>query len=184
MKKFKKDLTRPSKNSMISDVPESYNLKSDKKGRVAMQTSGEPDTRLESFRDVSMEFDAVYGMLAKSCGLSGTEYWALILIHEGVETQREISEQLSLSRQTLNSAFKQLIRKGLIQLSPLEHDQRSKRALLTQEGRRFVESTIARTRRMEEQAWQTLTKAEQADLIRLTRQFSSALRQSLNRPNN
>ena len=37
-----------------------------------MQTSGEPDTRLESFRDVSMEFDAVYGMLAKSCGLSGT----------------------------------------------------------------------------------------------------------------
>ena len=23
-----------------------------------MQTSGEPDTRLESFRDVSMEFDA------------------------------------------------------------------------------------------------------------------------------
>lgn len=184
MKKFKKDLTRPSKNSMISDVPEPYNLKSDKKGRVAMQTSGEPDTRLESFRDVSMEFDAVYGMLAKSCGLSGTEYWALILIHEGVETQREISEQLSLSRQTLNSAFKQLIRKGLIQLSPLEHDQRSKRALLTQEGRRFVESTIARTRRMEEQAWQTLTKAEQADLIRLTRQFSSALRQSLNRPNN
>lgn len=184
MKKFKKDLTRPSKNSMISDVPEPYNLKSDKKGRVAMQTSGEPDTRLESFRDVSMEFDAVYGMLAKSCGLSGTEYWALILIHERVETQREISEQLSLSRQTLNSAFKQLIRKGLIQLSPLEHDQRSKRALLTQEGRRFVESTIARTRRMEEQAWQTLTREEQADLIRLTRQFSSALRQSLNRPNN
>lgn len=148
------------------------------------QSGAAPDARLESFREVSMEFDAVYGMLAKSCGLSGTEYWALILLHEGVETQREISEQLSLSRQTLNSAFKQLIRKGLIQLSPLEHDQRSKRALLTQEGRRFVESTIARTRRMEEQAWQTLTKAEQADLIRLTRQFSSALRQSLNRPNN
>ena len=94
-----------------------------------MQTSGEPDTRLESFRDVSMEFDAVYGMLAKSCGLSGTEYWALILIQAGVETQRAISDQLSLIRQTL-------------------------------------------------------TKAEQADLIRLTRQFSSALRQSLNRPNN
>ncbi len=91
-----------------------------------------------------MEFDAVYGMLAKSCGLSEPEFWSLILIHEGVETQREISAQLSLSRQTLNSAFKQLVRKGLIRLSPLEHDQRSKRALLTQEGRRFVESTIAR----------------------------------------
>ena len=106
------------------------------------------------------------------------------MIHEGVETQREISEQLSLSRQTLNSAFKQLIRKGLIRLSPFEHDQRSKRALLTQEGRRFVETTIARTRRMEEQAWQTLTTEGQADLIRLTRQFSSALRQSQNHRDN
>lgn len=149
-----------------------------------MLTSGEPDARLESFREVSMEFDAVYGMLAKSCGLSGTEYWALILIHEGVETQREISEQLSLSRQTLNSAFRLLVRKGLIRLEPFAHDQRSKRALLTQEGRRFVETTIARTRQVEEQAWQTLTGAEQADLIRLTRQFSAALRQSLNSPNN
>ena len=149
-----------------------------------MRPNGEPDARLESFRDASMEFDAVSGMLAKSCGLSGTEYWALILIHEGVETQREISEQLSLSRQTLNSAFKQLIRKGLIQLSPFEHDQRSKRAVLTQEGRRFVETTIVRTRRIEERAWQALTREEQAELIRLTRRFSSALRQSLNHPDN
>ena len=67
-----------------------------------MQSKLVPDIRLETFREVSMEFDAVYGMLAKSCGLSGTEYWALILIYEGVETQREISEQLSLSRRALN----------------------------------------------------------------------------------
>ena len=73
-------------------------------------------TRLDAFREASMEFDSVYGQLAKSCGLSGTEYWALSLIHQGVETQREISQQLSLSRQTLNSAFKLLIRKGLIRL--------------------------------------------------------------------
>lgn len=148
-----------------------------------MQTSGEPDTRLESFRDVSMEFDAVYGMLAKSCGLSGTEYWALILIHEGVETQREISEKLSLSRQTLNSAFKLLIRKGLVRLEHFERDQRSKRAVLTEEGNRFVDTTIARTRRLEEQAWQTMTEEEQAALIRLTHQFSTALRQSLQAQN-
>ena len=144
-----------------------------------MQTSGEPDTRLESFRDVSMEFDAVYGMLAKSCGLSGTEYWALILIHEGVETQREISEQLSLSRQTLNSAFKQLIRKGLIQLSPLEHDQRSKRALLTRQGERYITDRILPALRLEEQAWLSLTEEEQAALPRITHKFSTALRRAL-----
>lgn len=150
-----------------------------RKGDDAMRPSPDPDTRLSSFRDASMEFDSVYGLLARSCGLSGTEYWALVLIREGVVTQREISEQLSLSRQTLNSAFKLLIKKGLIRLEPLEHDQRSKRAILTQAGARYVETTIARTRCLEEQAWQALTEEDQAALIRLTRQYSAALRCAL-----
>ena len=136
-------------------------------------------TRLDAFREASMEFDSVYGQLAKSCGLSGTEYWALSLIHQGGETQREISQQLSLSRQTLNSAFKLLIRKGLIRLEPSKRDQRSKRAILTQEGHRFVEENILRVGRLEEEAWKTLTEEEQTMLVRLTRQFSAALLRSL-----
>lgn len=58
-------------------------------------------------------------------------------------TQREISEQLSLSRQTLNSAFKQLIKKGLIRLEPLENDQRSKRAILTDEENALSRPTLS-----------------------------------------
>ena len=96
-----------------------------------------------------------------------------------VETQREISQQLSLSRQTLNSAFKLLIRKGLIRLEPSKRDQRSKRAILTQEGHRFVEENILRVGRLEEEAWKTLTEEEQTMLVRLTRQFSAALLRSL-----
>lgn len=126
-----------------------------------------------------MEFDSVYGLLAKSCGLSGTEYWALVLIHEGVATQREISEQLCLSRQTLNSAFKLLVRKGLVKLEPFENDQRSKRASLTDAGTRFVETYIVQTRALEEQAWQTLDEEEQIALPHLLRKFSAALRRSL-----
>lgn len=144
-----------------------------------MPPNPEADPRLDAFRETSMEFDSVYGLLAKSCGLSDTEYWALVLIHEGLVTQREISEQLSLSRQTLNSAFKQLIKKGLIRLEPLENDQRSKRAILTDEGERFVEANVVRVKQLEAQAWQTLSREEQAMLIRLTHQFSVALRHSL-----
>ena len=149
-----------------------------------MPPDRENETSLDALNEAFMELDRAYDQLAKSCGLSEPEYWSLVLIRHGAETQREISERLTISPQTINSAFKLLVKKGLVRLEPFAHDQRSKRALLTREGRRFVESTIARTRRMEEQAWQTLTREEQADLIRLTRQFSSALRQSLNRPNN
>ena len=66
------------------------------------------DPRLDAFRDAAMEFDAVYGLLAKSCGLSDPEYWSLVLIKEGIVTQKEISDQRCLNRQTLNSACKRL----------------------------------------------------------------------------
>ena len=144
-----------------------------------MKREPPPAETLVSFREATMELDNVYSMFSKECGLSEAEYWSLVLIYEGAATQSEISSQLFMSRQTLNSAFKQLIRKGLVRLAPFEHDQRSKRALLTPEGQRFVETTIAQSRYLEEQAWKTLTREEQADLIRLTHQFSTALRRVL-----
>ena len=71
---------------------------------------------LAAFREATMELDNLYSRFPKSCGLSEAEYWSLLLIYEGIVTQSRISEQLFLSRQTLNSAFKQLQKKGLIRL--------------------------------------------------------------------
>ena len=122
------------------------------------QTSGGRGTSLEAFRDASMEFDHVYDLLAKSSGLSYPEFWSLVLIRDGVMTQREISDQLSIGPQTLNSAFKLLVKKGFIRLEPLEHDQRSKRALLTRQGERYITERILPALRLEEQAWLTLTE--------------------------
>ena len=90
------------------------------------------DPRLDAFRDAAMEFDAVYGLLAKSCGLSDPEYWSLVLIKEGIVTQKEISDQLCLNRQTLNSAFKLLIKKGTVPGQPAKqtsHFNRNRSAL-------------------------------------------------------
>ena len=148
------------------------------------QTSGGRGTSLEAFRDASMEFDHVYDLLAKSSGLSYPEFWSLVLIRDGVMTQREISDQLSIGPQTLNSAFKLLVKKGFIRLEPLEHDQRSKRALLTRQGERYITERILPALRLEEQAWLTLTEEEQAALPRITHKLSTALRQALEGRNN
>ena len=148
------------------------------------QTSGGRATSLEAFRDASMEFDHVYDLLAKSSGLSYPEFWSLVLIRDGVMTQREISDQLSIGPQTLNSAFKLLVKKGFIRLEPLEHDQRSKRALLIRQGERYITERILPALRLEEQAWLTLTEEEQAALPRMTHKFSTALRQALEGRNN
>ena len=148
------------------------------------QTSVDQAASLAAFRDASMEFDHVYDLLAKSSGLSYPEFWSLVLIRDGVMTQREISDQLSIGPQTLNSAFKLLVKKGFIRLEPLEHDQRSKRALLTRQGERYITERILPALRLEEQAWLTLTEEEQAALPRITHKFSTALRQALEGRNN
>lgn len=86
-----------------------------------MKQNSEIQTTLAAFREATWELDNVYTMFPKSCGLSEVEYWSLLLIYEGVATQSQISERLFISRQTLNSAFKQLRKKGLIRLEPYEN---------------------------------------------------------------
>ena len=143
------------------------------------QARGGLETSLEAFRDASMEFDHVYDLLAKSSGLSYPEFWSLVLIHDGVLTQREISAQLSIGRQTRNSAFKLLVKKDFIRLEPFEHNQRSKRALLTPQGERFVAERVLPALELEERAWMSLTEEERTALPRMTHKFSTALRQAL-----
>ena len=139
---------------------------------------------LAAFRAASMQFDAAYARFAKLCGLSETEYWSLLLVSEGAATQREICGKLSISPQTLNSAFKQLVGKGLVHLEPLEHNQRTKQIILTQAGKQFVEQNVARMHHIEEQAWQTLSPEEQESLTVLTRRFGALITAALDQEEN
>ena len=134
---------------------------------------------LASFREATMELDNVYSLFSKACGLSEAEYWSLLLIYEGAATQSQISDQLFLSRKTLNSAFKQLQKKGLVRLEPYEDNQRSKQAFLTDTGRPFVEKHVVQMHRVEEKAWRRMDEEEQAMLTKLTRKFSGLIQQEL-----
>ncbi len=134
---------------------------------------------LTAFREATMELDNVYSLFSKSCGLSEAEYWSLLLIYEGAVTQSQISSQLSLSRQTLNSAFKQLRKKGLVRLEPYEENQRSKQAFLTEAGKEFVEKNVLRMHRVEEKAWQQISEQEREILTKSIRKLCDLIRTEL-----
>lgn len=144
-----------------------------------MEQNIQPDSSVEAFWAVSKEFDNLYSNCAKSCGLSDAEYWSLLMIRGGAETQAEISDQLFLSRQTINSAFKQLVKKGLVRLEPLEHNQRTKRVIVTPAGQRFMEQHIDRMLTVEQQAWQLLDMEERVTLTRLTRKYCRLIQAAL-----
>lgn len=134
---------------------------------------------LKDFRETTRELDNLYSVFPKSFGLSEPEYWSLLLIYEGVVTQSRISRQLFLSRQTLNSAFKQLVKKQLIVLETFEDNQRTKRAVLTAKGSELAVKLAVRMHQAEKKAWENLEKEEQELLTRLTRKYADALGETL-----
>lgn len=144
-----------------------------------MEKDADIPKTLAAFREATMEMDNIYSMFPKSCGLSEAEYWSLLFIYEGTATQSQISERLFISRQTLNSAFKQLRKKGLVRLEPCEENLRSKHAFLTDEGKVFVEENVLKMHRVEEKAWQQMSGEEQAKLTQLIRKFSDLVREEL-----
>lgn len=134
---------------------------------------------IEAYRAAYKDSESIYAQCAKCCGLSEAEYWILLMIHEGVNTQSDISEQLFISKQTVNSACKQLIKKDLIRLETLEHNLRTKRIVLTEAGTAFVEEYIISVDRIEEAVWNTMSTEERVMLIQLTRKYNRLMKAEL-----
>jgi DNA-binding MarR family transcriptional regulator len=134
---------------------------------------------LEDFRNVYNDLDSVYAVFPKICGLSDTEYWALVMVYEGVTTQRDICEQLSLSRQTVNSAFSQLVKKGLVCLKPVENNMRTKKVVLTNDGICFVEKHIGIMHKLEERVWHMMEIEEREQLVHLLHKYKELMREAL-----
>ena len=135
--------------------------------------------QLSTFREVYKDLESLYDIFPKLCQLSGTEYWALSMIHEGVTTQHGICERLSLSRQTVNSAFKQLIKKGLIYLETREDNLRTKQVHLTKLGEEFISKNIDNMHALEEKVWHQMDHEGRQELTLLLYQYKVLLKDAL-----
>lgn len=60
----------------------------------------------------------LYHRLARACGLPDCAFWLLYTLRseEAPLTQTQLSEQLSLPKQTVNSALKKLVEEGVLRL--------------------------------------------------------------------
>ena len=125
--------------------------------------------------------DKVYYELARGCGLSETAYWILyaVEVSGGAISQARIAEEFSYSRQTVNSALKTLEARGLVELTSLEGDRRSKAVSLTPEGRSFADERIVPAIEAEDRAFSSLTARERAEFLRLARAYTDAIDREL-----
>ncbi len=134
--------------------------------------------QLRDFNTVMKEADAIYGELAKQSGLSDCAFWLMYSIREadGNCTQKELCDQWVLSKQTVNSALKGLVKNGYITLTSSETDKRSKYIALTAKGVKFAQERIDLVFKLEELAFQKLSVKERTAMIEISRKYQELFR--------
>ena len=86
------------------------------------------------------EIEDIFHNLARHYELSDSALWILYFMRESckIYTQKEISEMLSSSKQTIHSALKTLEAAGYIKLEFSADNRKNKRIILTSSGKAFA----------------------------------------------
>lgn len=137
------------------------------------------EKRYQEFISASKEIDDVYHMLALKFGLSDSAMWILCTMREANRelTQSEIAQEMSMSRQTVNSTIKNLEKQGYLRLEVVSGDRRNKILSFTEEGETFVKRTVDRVLSLEHQVFENLEVEEQEKITQILRKYTRFMRE-------
>lgn len=136
---------------------------------------------LKTYNQIYKEMDIIYHGYAKSCGLSDMAYWILYSMAESDEyfTQRDFCNDWFFAPQTVNSALKDLEKKDIIFLESVPGNKKNKLIKPTENGKRFMESTIIPIIQTECESFETLSKEECELMLSITKKYISALKDKI-----
>ncbi len=130
---------------------------------------------LQRFNRTSLEMDQIYMRLARRFGaISETGFWILYELRTtgGTPTQGELCSRFGCSRQTLNSALKQLEKRGTLELE----GGRGKRIRLTEAGQALAAQVVDPVVEMELSVLEHLRREECEHFLSLLEQYTAATR--------
>ena len=101
--------------------------------------------QLELLNQNDKILDELYHSYAASVHLSETAFWILYIAWTQGDgcTQKEICDSWSYSRQTINTALKNLERQGILCLKTAEGNRKNKRIYFSREGKAFADRVVA-----------------------------------------
>lgn len=137
------------------------------------------EKRYQEFISASKEVDDLYHMLALKFSLSDSAMWILCTMREANRelTQSEIAQEMSMSRQTVNSAIKNLAKQGYLRLEAVSGDRRNKTLSFTEEGEAFVKRTVDQVLSLEHQVFENLEVEEQEQITQILRKYTRLMRE-------
>ena len=121
------------------------------------------------------EWNASYEDYARRVGLSYTSLTLLRAIAEKESvTQKTLSEECLLPKQTVNSVITSFWKMGWVSLAEDPKDRRNKIIELTKEGKAIAQQVLTPVLEVERQAMKSLTVAERKQLLAASRKYVDA----------
>lgn len=126
----------------------------------------------------SKELDEVFRNYSRRCGIPDMVFWILYSVWERRQacTQKELCEDWSWAKQTVNSALKNMEKQGLIRLSPVPDNRKNKLIVLMPAGKELIRRTVIPLMEAEQEAFAGLTPKEREELLRLMQKHTELLR--------
>lgn len=141
----------------------------------------EEKNKLVIFNQIYKELDTVYHTYAKSVGLSDAAFWILYSVTEEKRlfTQRDFCSDWSFPPQTVNSALKDLEKRGIIVLEPVTGNKKNKWIKLTKDGEELVKKNVFSLRKIENDSLESLSEEECNIMLDTTQKYVSTLRRKI-----
>lgn len=132
---------------------------------------------LRQHNDIMKENDELYREMARKSALSECEFWILYYLRTeyGEPMQSGICNSFYLPKQSIHSALKKLEADGYIVLTA-GGNRRSKRILLTEQGKSLCEETVDYTIEAETKALGSLSAEEQEVFMNLFDRYTKQLK--------
>ena len=126
------------------------------------------------FKSVCM----IYHKISAKLGLSDSEFLIMYaLVELNLNRQKDIADYYYISKQTINSAVKKLVKTGIIELKQAKG--RDMQIIFTQAGKNFAQEKIIPIVNIEKNALVAMEQKESQELLRLTRKHLNIFKKQI-----
>lgn len=129
------------------------------------------------FNIILKRYDQIYRNAAKNFGLPYLSFLALYIIcQKGECTQKDIAEQIMLSKQSINSAVKSLEENDIVTFFQTNENKKEKLIRLTGKGKALTKKTLMKIVEAENKAFGTLSQNERENFLELFERVLEAMK--------
>lgn len=134
------------------------------------------------FSTLLFRIDGLYDQWAKRTGETGNTLAFFYALESGRPyTQKQLSEQFLIPKQTLNSIVKDCVAKGYIRLTPSPENHREKLLCLTEAGQEYIDRFLAPLLAIEQYAVGQMEQACGDAVMKGLEIFCDAFRQQMDK---